>query len=287
MNDVNTRFNLGSMNKMFTAVSIMQLVEAGKLSLNDKLSKYADDTWLPKDISSEITIAELLSHTSGLGSFFDDGFDSSSRELYRNLDDYKPLIRKEKLAFAPGSKYQYSDTGMFMLGVVIEKVSGESYFDYVRTHIYVPAGMTSTDCYPMDEPVENLAMGYGYYSKGPFHWRENTFSHVFRGGPAGGGFSTVGDLMRFAGALQREKLVSSASLKTLWTDHPPNNYGAGFEVSDTVAGKMVGHSGFFTGVSSRLSIFLDAEYVVAVLANIDNGAPALMDAIGDQIALAP
>ena len=82
------------------------------------------------------------------------------------------------------------------------------------------------------------------------------------------------------------KLVSPASLKVLWADRPPNNYGAGFEIADTVAGRAVGHTGFFTGVSSRLSIFPDTGYVVVVLSNIDNGAPELVDAIGDQIALA-
>jgi CubicO group peptidase (beta-lactamase class C family) len=286
MNNVGTRFNLGSMNKMFTAVAVMQMVESGKVSLSDPLSKYADATWLPREISSRITVGELMTHTSGLGDFFDDGFDNTSRALYRELDDYKPLIRTEKLAFPPGAKYQYSNTGMFMLGVVVEKASGENYFDYIRRHIYAPAGMTATDCYPMNEPVENLATGYGYYFKGPYHWRENTFDHVFRGGPAGGGFSTVGDLFRFARALQGGKLVSAASLKFLWTDRPPNNYGAGFEVSSTAAGKAVGHSGVFEGISSRLSLFLDKGYVVAVLSNIDDAAPPLMDAIGDQIALA-
>jgi CubicO group peptidase (beta-lactamase class C family) len=284
-NDVETRFNLGSMNKMFTAVAVLQLVEAGKVSLTDPLSKYADEAWLPHDITGRITIEELLTHTSGLGSFFDDGWDKTPRDLYRELNDYKPLIRTEKLAFPPGTKFQYSDTGMFMLGVVIERASGENYFDYIRQHVYAPAHMNRTDCYPMNEPVENLATGYEYYSKGPYHWRENTFDDVFRGGPAGGGFSTVGDLFRFARALRSGKLLSPASVKLMWTDRSPNDYGAGFEVSNTAAGKVVGHSGFFEGVSGRLSIFVDRGYVVAVLSNIDNGAPALMDAIGDEIAL--
>lgn len=285
-NTVGTRFNLGSMNKMFTAVAVMQLVESAKVALRDPLSKFADDSWLPRDIASRITVEDLLTHTSGLGSFFDDGFDTSSRAQYRELDDYKPLVRKEKLAFPSGTKFQYSDTGFLMLGVVVEKVSGENYFDYVRRHIYAPAKMTATDCYAMNEPVENLATGYGWYSKGPFHWRENTFDHVFRGGPAGGGFSTVGDLLRFSRTLQSGKLVSSASLKILWADHPPHNYGAGFEVVSTAAGESVGHSGFFEGISARLIMFRDRGYVVVVLSNIDDGAPALTDAITDQIALA-
>ncbi|MGH7023704.1 MAG: serine hydrolase domain-containing protein [Caulobacteraceae bacterium] len=283
-NNVDTRFNLGSMNKMFTAVAIMQLVGAGKVALTDPLSKYADDSWLPRDISSRITIEQLLTHTSGLGSFFDDGLVASSRAQYRELADYKPLVRTEKLAFPPGTRFHYSDTGFLMLGVVVEKASGESYFDYVRRHIYAPAGMTATDSYPMNEPVPNLATGYGWYSKGPYHWRENTFDHLFRGGPAGGGFSTVGDLLKFARALQAGKLVSPASLRFLWTDHPPHNYGAGFEIVPTAAGPSVGHSGHFEGISTRLSILRDRGWVVVVLSNIDDGAPGLVDAITDEIA---
>jgi CubicO group peptidase (beta-lactamase class C family) len=284
-NTVDTRFNLGSMNKMFTAVAVMQLVEAGKVSLTDPLSKYADETWLRRDIASRITIEQLLTHTSGLGSFDeDDAFDASSRAQYRDLADYKPVVRAEKLAFPPGTRFQYSDTGFLMLGVVVEKASGETWFDYVRRHIYAPAGMSATDCYPMNEPAENLATGYGWYSKGPYHWRENTFDHLFRGGPAGGGFSTVGDLLRFARALQAGKLVSPASLAVLWTDHPPHDYGAGFEIVSTAAGGSVGHSGYFEGISTRLSIFRDRGWVVVVLSNIDDGAPGLVDAITDQIA---
>lgn len=192
-------------------------------------------------------------------------------------------MRKETLSFSPGTKYQYSDTGMFMLGVAIEKASGESYFDYVRDHIYRPAGMTRTDCYPMNEPVENLAIGYYYAPDSPYGWRENTFAHLFRGGPAGGGFSTVGDLFHFASALRDGKLVTAASLKALWTDRAPNNYGEGFEVQQTAAGKVVGHSGVFPGISSRMSLFLDKGYIVIALSNIDNGAPSLMEAIGDEI----
>jgi CubicO group peptidase (beta-lactamase class C family) len=138
----------------------------------------------------------------------------------------------------------------------------------------------------MNEPVENLATGRGYYFNAPPHWRENTFDHVFRGGRAGGGFSTVGDLFRFARALWAGKLVSMPSLKYLWRDHPPNNHGAGFEVVSTAAGKAVGHSSFFEGVRTRMSIFLDKGYVAVVLSNIEGGAPGLMDAISNQIALA-
>lgn len=278
-----TRFNLGSMNKMITAVAVMQLIEAGKLELDDPLSKYADETWLPRSISNQITIAQLLGHTSGLGDFMDDGWGDRPRDAYRELADFKPLVRTEKLAFAPGSRFGYSNTGMLMLGVVIEVVSGQDYYTYVQRHIHEPAGMTATGSAPMDEPVENLAMGYWRAPKG---WRKNSFRQLFRGGPAGGGYSTVGDLYRFARALQTGKLVSPTTLNTLWTDHPPNGYGAGFEIQETAAGKVVGHSGAAGGVSGRLSLYLDKDYVVVVLSNLDRGAPALNDVLTAEIARA-
>ncbi len=282
-NTVETRFNLASMNKMFTAVAVLQLVQSGRVALSDPLSKYADETWLPRQISDRITVNQLLTHTSGLGDF-EEALRKAPRDRYRELGDYKPLVRNETPSFPPGTAYQYSDTGMLLLGVVIEKASAENYFSYIRHHIYEPAGMVATDSYSLDQPVENLAMGYAAAPGEPYGWRENTLMNLMRGCPAGGGYSTVGDLYRFASALQTGKLVSAASLKTLWTDHPPNDYGAGFEVEDTAAGTLVGHSGFDHGVSTRLRIYLDKGYVVAVLSNIDRGAPTLAEAISDEIA---
>jgi CubicO group peptidase (beta-lactamase class C family) len=282
-NKVETRFNLASMNKMFTAVAVMQLVEQGRVSLNDPLSKYADETWLPREISDRITINQLLTHTSGLGDF-EIALRKAPRDAYREVDDYKPLVRNEKPSFPPGSDYQYSDTGMLLLGVVIEKASGENYFSYIRRHIYDPAGMTATDSYSLDQPVETLAMGYVPAPDEPHSWRENTLMNLMRGCPAGGGYSTVGDLFRFARALETGKLVSAASLKILWTNHRPNDYGAGFMVEDSAAGKLVGHSGFDLGVSTQYRIYLDKGYVVAVLSNIERGAPILAETISNEIA---
>ncbi|MDB5432952.1 MAG: Penicillin-binding protein beta-lactamase class [Caulobacter sp.] len=285
-NGLETKFNLGSINKMFTAVAVMQLVEAGKVSLSDPLSRYVDETWLPTAVASRITLGQLMNHTSGLGSFLNREMDRAPRNAYRQLDDFKPLVRTETLAFAPGTGFQYSNTGMLLLGIVIEKASGEPYLDYIRRHIYGPAGMIATDCYAVDEPVPDVAIGYTPDPASPYGWREALFTNLYRGGPAGGGYSTVGDMFRFARALQAGRLVSPASLKVLWTDNPPNNYGAGFETRQTPAGKVVGHTGFYVGVSSRLSLFLDRDYVVVVLSNVEVGAPTLMDVLTDEVARA-
>ncbi|MBN1271955.1 MAG: beta-lactamase family protein [Candidatus Aminicenantes bacterium] len=271
-NNIDTKFNLGSMNKMFTSTAIVQLAEKGILSLQDPISKYIDESWLPKDVTSNITIHHLLTHTSGLGSYFNDTYNKTSRQQFIELDDYKPLIKDDRPAFEPGERFLYSNTGMFLLGVVIEKATGENYYTYIRNHITGPAGMENTDCYRMDYPVENLAIGYSPDPGNPWGWQNNIYKHVLRGGPAGGGFSTVKDLFRFARALVEGKLVSQESLKILWTDQAGSNYGCGFSVETGAAGKVVGHGGGFPGISSNLDIFLDKDFMVAVMSNIDGGA---------------
>jgi CubicO group peptidase (beta-lactamase class C family) len=278
-NNVDTKFNLGSMNKMFTATAVVRLVEQGKLSYEDRISRFLDESWLPKEVTDRITIRHLLTHSSGLGSYFNQEYMKSSRDLFRELDDYKPLIRGDKPAFAPGERFQYSNTGLFLLGVIIEKVSGEDYFDHIRKVIYQPAGMTNTDCYEMDYPVENLAIGYSPDWKSPYGWQNNYYKHVIKGGPAGGGFSTVPDLHRFALALQSGKYVSQDSLKAMWTDHLGANYGYGYTVTKGPEGRVVGHSGGFPGINSQLDIYLDSGYIVAVMSNVDTGASPLARAI--------
>ncbi|MBU4330324.1 MAG: beta-lactamase family protein, partial [Acidobacteria bacterium] len=126
-----------------------------------------------------------------------------------------------------------------------------------------------------DDPVENLAIGYLPDRNSPYGWKNNLYKHVIKGGPAGGGFSTVGDLHRFALALLSGKLVTEDSLKKMWTNHSDGNYGYGFGIEDTAGGKIVGHGGGFDGINSNLDIFVDAGYIVAVMSNISNGASPL------------
>jgi CubicO group peptidase (beta-lactamase class C family) len=274
-NKIDTKFNLGSMNKMFTATAVAQLVEKGVLSYQDPISKYVDKSWLPEEMTFKIQIHHLLSHTSGLGSYFNETFAEGSRAQWRDVDDYKPLVRGEKLAFEPGARFRYSNTGMLLLGVVIESATGENYFDYIRKNIYEPAGMKNSDSYEMDDPVENLAIGYYSDRKSPYGWKNNYFQHVIKGGPAGGGFSTVEDLYKFARALLAEKLVSRKSLDILWKDHTGENYGYGFRTEEGPNGQKVGHGGGFPGINANLDIFVDKGYIVAVLSNYDRAASPL------------
>lgn len=276
-NRVDTKFNLGSMNKMFTAVAIAQLQERGKLDWDDPVSKYLDEGWLKPADAERITIRHLLTHTSGLGSYFTDAFFEGSKARFRVMQDYKPLVSGDTPAFEPGSDWAYSNTGFLLLGLVIEKASGQSYDDYVRTQICDVAGMPNTGCYEMDHPVPNLAIGYsrGDNADGT-KWESNLFKHAIKGGAAGGGFSTVDDLLHFAQALRTDRLVKPATRALLWTATPQSNrsgspYGLGFGIMGPPGDRIVGHTGGFPGIGAKLALHLDTGYTVVILSNVDGG----------------
>jgi CubicO group peptidase (beta-lactamase class C family) len=276
-NRVDTKFNLGSMNKMFTAVAIAQLVEKEKLSYDDPIGKYLGSDWVKEETGKKVMIKHLLSHTSGLGSYFNEKFMKSSRTLFRQVDDYKTLVADDTPAFEPGTKWQYSNTGFLLLGAIIEKVTGQSYFDYVRENIFKPAGMTNTDCYEMDRPTPNLASGYFKdFSEGDPVWKNNLFEHVVKGGPAGGGFSTAEDLLKFDVALRSDRLLSAASCELLLRAKPDlssPDYGYGFGLGKAAnLGRTAGHSGGFPGISSILRMYLDTGYTVVALTNYGAGS---------------
>jgi CubicO group peptidase (beta-lactamase class C family) len=278
---LDTRLNLGSMNKMFTAVVIGQLVDEGRISFQDPVSKFlAGKGWTKADLS-KVRVEHLLSHTSGLGSYFNEAYQRTARQLLRKVDDYKPLVAEETLAFEPGTKWQYSNTGFLLLGAVIEAVTGKDYFDVVRERVYRTAGMKDTDCYDVDHVVPNLAVGYSRErTDSGARWRANTFEHVIRGGPAGGGYSTVHDLLAFAGAMRGGKLVSAAAMDQLWSAKPQigsPEYGFGFGVGKDSLGRRVGHSGGFPGISSVLDVYPDTGWTVVVLSNVDDGMPAVAE----------
>ena len=277
-NRLDTKFNLGSMNKMFTAVAVAQLVEHGQLSYDDPVGRFLGPDWVAPETAKKVKVYHLLSHTSGLGSYFNEKFQRSSRLLFRNVDDYKSLAADDKSAFEPGTKWQYSNTGFLLLGAIIEKVTGRSYFDYVRENIFQPAGMVNTDSYEMDRPTPNLAVGYEkvFGPDGKPGFRNNIFDHVVKGGPAGGGFSTVEDLLRFDIALRSNKLLKKETRELLMSAKPElksPGYGYGFGLSvDEKLGRVAGHSGGFTGINSVLDMYLDAGYTVAVMSNYSSGA---------------
>jgi CubicO group peptidase (beta-lactamase class C family) len=172
-----------------------------------------------------------------------------------------------------------------VLGKIIEIVTGQDYHDYVREHIARPAGMLNTDAYELDRVNPNLAVGYQkvFTDDGP-EYRNNLFEHVIRGGPAGGGYSTVEDLFRFARALRAGRLVRPETVALLTSPKPElgsPNYGYGFGINPDGS---VGHTGGFPGISSALAIYTDDDYTVIVLANRGGAAPPVMRKIAELIA---
>jgi CubicO group peptidase (beta-lactamase class C family) len=283
-NRIDTKFNLGSMNKMFTSVAIAQLVERGKLSFDDPLAKFLPE-FPDKESAQKIKIKHLLSHTAGLGSYFNQKFFDSSRENYRTVDDLMKLAEGEKMQFEPGSKWSYSNTGMLVLGKVIEKVTGQNYYDYIRENIYKPAGMTNSDCYELDKVNSNLAVGYEKeYTDAGIEFSNNVFKHVMRGGPAGGGYSTVDDLFKFDVALRSGKLVGQEMVKILLSAKPELNspdYGYGFQIDKDLS--IAGHGGGFPGISSNLDMFLSNGYSAAVMSNYGFAAIPVSDKIRELV----
>jgi len=297
-NKIDTKFNLASTGKLFTSVAIAQLVQEGKLLLNDPINKYLPD-WLPNDMAKKITIQQLLIHSSGLGSFFDNKqfqLGDSSR-LYIELNDYKPLMQTEKLAFKPGTSQLYSNTGYLLLGAIIEKVSGQNYFEYVKQHIFKPAGMINSGYYEMDVPTTNLAIGYAPYQvEGKTQWRNNLYTNVLKGSPAGGGYSTAEDMFKFALALKTNKLLNPHFTQLVLSTEiaKPNDTTNYFEKTIPVLGvkylatssqygfagawnnygfavwtppPMVGHTGGTSGIDNYFGMSPENGYIIVILCN--------------------
>lgn len=245
-NNPETAFNLGSINKVFTLTAIMQLAAAGKLDLDSTLVKYWPD-YANQEVARKVTIRQLLRHTSGIGGNVFDAPAGGKRNDIRRLQDYLPLFVKEPMQFEPGTKKAYSNAGYLVLGLLVERLSGEDYYTYVRKHIFDPAGMTRTGSFAVDSLPPNTATGYTRGDEdapvdAPVH--SNTSELPGRGSSAGGGYSTAPDLLKFLQALRSRRI--------------PNGPPAGLGVA--------GGSG---GVNAVVEGGLPGSYDLIVLANFD------------------
>jgi CubicO group peptidase (beta-lactamase class C family) len=285
-NTLDTKFRMGSMNKMFTATAVMQLVQAGKIRLDAPLGTYLAD-YANRDVATKVTIHHLLTHTGGTGDIFGPQFAEHRLEL-KTLGDYVKLYGARGLEFEPGSRWQYSNYGFLLLGVIVERVSGQSYYDYVRDHIFKPAGMTGSGSEPEEVAVPGRAKGY-VLEKGA--WVLNTDTLPYRGTSAGGGYTTVRDLLRFATALMSNTLLDAThtSLMTTGKVETPGGgkYGYGFAESMDGGMRSFGHSGGAPGMNGDLRIFPDSGFVVAALANTGFGASQAVSWVSERLPSAP
>jgi CubicO group peptidase (beta-lactamase class C family) len=260
-NRLDTKFNLGSINKIFTQVAIGQLAEQGKLTFDDTLAKHLTD-YPNREAAEKITIRQLLSMTSGVGDFFGDKFDATPKDKLRTLKDFIPLFANEPLAFEPGTKQQYSNGGYILLGAIIEKLSGQSYYDYVRENIFKPAGMENTDSFEADASTPNLASGYTRRGSANGSRRNNFYTRPARGSSAGGGYSTVEDMLKFTIALQSGRLRQPDFRKST-----SNVNGSG--EGKTGNGVGVGIAGGAPGINGVVEHDPSTGYTIIVMSNYD------------------
>src|SRR6266446_984118 len=231
-NDLETSFNLGSINKLFTGIAIRQLAAAGKLSIDSSLARAWPD-YPNQDVARRVTVRQILEHRAGIQGNIFAAPPGKTRHDVVSLQDYFELFKDQPLQFEPGSRQQYSNAGYIVLGLLIEKLSGENYYEYVRRHIYEPAGMSQTGSWRVDRWPANTAL------------RRNTDFLPGKGSSAGGGYSTAHDLLRLLNALRAHKIPSAPE-----------------------AGN-VGVAGGAPGLNAAVEGDLPGGYDVIVLANLD------------------
>jgi CubicO group peptidase (beta-lactamase class C family) len=275
------------MDKMFTAVAIAQLVESGKLSWDATLAELVPE-YPDREAARNITVWQLLHHTAGLGDFFVPEF-FAHREKFVDPADYLDLIARQPKEGEPGKQWSYSNAGYVLLGRIVEKVSGENYFDYVRRHVFVPAGMDSSGFDSQEDVVPKLAVGY--FREGPFatEWKANAMTLPFKGSPAGGGYSTNADLLKFARALREGRLIHDATLAKMFEDEVPAGpgaYAAGFGDRVSHGRHIRGHAGGAPGMSADLAIVWETGAAVAITSNEGDSSTAMLFAerIADLLA---
>jgi D-alanyl-D-alanine carboxypeptidase len=262
-NTLDTRFRVGSMNKMMTATAILQLVQAGKVKLDAPLAAYLKD-YPNKDFAGAVTVHHLLTHTGGAGDIFGPQFTANRLNL-KTLKDYVALYGSRAGEFTPGDNNRYANYGFILLGRIIEEVSGQSYPDYLRDHIFKPAGMTRTGFEPESVAAEGRAKGY---MSGPQGFQSNADTLPYAGTSAGGGYSTVADFLAFATALTSNKLLDAKHTKLLTTKKVSNGYAYGFSDFSNADMRMVGHGGGAPGMNGDLRIIGDGKAVIVALSNV-------------------
>lgn len=283
-----TRFATASVTKMFTAAAVLQLIESGDLTLDTKAVPYLGlgGTKLSKDM----TVYHLLTHTSGMASYFDDDENSAANfeavwadlpsYSFRQLSDFLPLFSNEPPLAEPGREFKYCDAGYIMLGLIIERASGTSYFDYVRRNVFARAGMQRSDFLALDGTAPDVAEAYIPITDSEGRtggWRKNIFAVPAYGASDGGAFATGRDLAKFLRALRDSHLLSAEMTQEMLTprieDQPCDlgtwRYGFGLYFLVSRDGEVIryGHTGEDPGVSCRVYHYPRSGIDVIILGN--------------------
>ena len=272
-NRLETRFDLGSINKLFTQVAIARLAAEGKLSGSDTLAKHLPD-YPSSEVAGKVTIEHLMRHTSGLGDIFVPEFFQASKARFRRPADFFPLFAHQPLMFEPGEGRSYSNAGYQVLGAVIERITGEPYAQAMEKLVFEPAGMSSTGFFAADDPQPDIAVGYTLQgTDGAL--RNNLFRLPIIGNPAGSSFATARDLWRFDQAFRDFRLIPEPSARWMLGGPEPGDATVESEPRLTTP---IGVAGGAPGVSAVMES--DGEHTVIVLSNFDEpGAEAVGSAL--------
>lgn len=284
-----SRFGMASGSKLFTAVAVLQLAQAGKLALSDPLAKHVPG-FPNQAFARQATIEQLLTHTAGAGNYWDGEYEAR-RDSLTDLQQVLPFVLKHLGAQSAPGTFSYSNSGYLLLGLVVEAVSGKSYYDYVRQHVLDPAGMSRTG-FPLrtEQPPETaqpyvLELGAGAVKAGVYL----PVTEGGRGSSAGGASTTVDDLLRFADALAKGRLLDRSHLELLTrarvrTDTPDTSYGCGASVEASRGVVSYGHGGRAPGTHFDLRIYPELDTVLVVLSNYDTIAgPEISSALDHLI----
>lgn len=266
-----TIFQSGSMGKQFTAMAVMMLVEQGKLSLDDPLTKFFPDapaSW------KQVKVKNLLSHTGGFGDYpehFDMRRDYTEAQLLK-------IVEGIPLAYAPGTKWAYSNLGYLTLGILIHKVSGQFYGDFLHDRVFAPLGMTSTRIMSEADLIPNRAAGYRLV-KGELknqEWVSPTLNTTADGSL----YFNILDLAKWDAALREGKLISRASYDQMWTPFKlanglpnPDGYGFGWFIHDEKGHRLIEHEGAWQGFNTNISRYVDDQLTIVILTNLDGAHP--------------
>ncbi len=287
-NQPDTKFNIASVTKMFTAIAVMQLVAQGKLDLHVPVATYNPN--LPH--ASEITIHQLLTHTAGFDRYWNDAYRAARSDL-RTIADYLKLFADTPLEFPPGTRHHYGNSGYVILGALIEQITGMSYYAYMRQEFFLPIGMQDTDFYEMDLPIANCAVGYtreNWFSPEDGQLRSNQFIYGVKGSPSEHCFSTVQDLFLFFQALQSQRLLDAHYTELCMTpqasdEKPGAHYGYGFHIIDDGRhGRLIGHGGRAMGGDAFAVTYRELGHTVIILSNYDRpAARRILNGIADLL----
>ena len=286
LNEEETRFGIASGCKLFTAVAIAQLVEAGKLSFATLLRDVLEIPF--PHFHEDVTVHHLLTHTSGIPDYFDEEIMGDFEDLWiktpmyhiRRLHDFLPLFQKERQKFIPGEKFYYNNAGYIILGLIVEKVSGMIFIDYVQQNIMDKAGMKSSGYFALDSLPTKTAIGYIDHEDGT--WKTNMYSLPVQGGSDGGAFVTAKDMVLFWEALIQDKLLNDKTV--LLTPHvheeDASYYGYGIWIEKQKNEIYKYHvMGYDPGVSFHSAYYPHNDVTIAICSNKSKGAYAMMQEV--------